>query len=97
MKVTIPHNYTKEEAVLRIKSLLTELKTKYADRIRNVEENWEGNRGNFSMSLGSFSASGTIDVHPSDIEVNIDLPVFASMFSKQISNLIEEQAKKVLS
>jgi len=97
MKVTIPHSFTKEEAVLRIKNLLTGLKAKYADRIHNVEENWEGDRGNFSMSLGSFSASGTIDVHLSDIEVNIDLPLFASMFSKQISNLIEEQAKKVLS
>ncbi|MBN8860711.1 MAG: polyhydroxyalkanoic acid system family protein [Sphingobacteriales bacterium] len=97
MKVTIPHSHTKEEAVLRIKSLLTELKTKYADRIRNVQETWEGDRGNFSMSLGSFSASGIIDVHPSDVEVNIDLPFFASMFSKQISNLIEEEAKKVLS
>ena len=97
MKVTIPHSHTKEEAVHRIKSLLTELKTKYAGRIRDVQENWEGDRGNFSMSLGSFSASGTIDVHSSDIEVNIDLPVFASMFSKQISNLIEEQAKKILS
>ena len=97
MKVTIPHGHTKEEAELRIKSLLTELKTKYADRIRDVQETWEGDRGNFSMSLGSFSASGTIDVHPSDIEVNIDLPFFASMFSKQISDLVEEQAKKVLS
>ena len=97
MKVTIPHNHNKEEAALRIKSLLTELKTKYADRIRNVQENWEGDRGNFNMSLGSFSASGTIDIHPSDVEINIELPFFASMFSKQISNLIEEQAKKVLS
>ena len=97
MKVTIPHGHTKEEAVLRIKSLLTELKTKYADRIRDVQETWEGDRGNFSMSLGGFSASGTIDVHPSDIEVIIDLPFFASMFSKQISDLVEEQAKKVLS
>jgi hypothetical protein len=97
MKVTIPHSHTKEEAVHRIKGLLTELKTKYADRIGNVQENWGDDSGNFSMSLGSFSASGTIDVHPSDVEVNIDLPGFASMFSKQISNLIEEQAKKVLS
>jgi hypothetical protein len=96
MKVTIPHQHSTEEATNRIKNLLQTLQQKFAGRVNNVKESWADNKGDFSFSMGPFSTDGTIVVNPSEVEVNLDLPFIASMYSNQIRSLIEENAKEVL-
>jgi len=96
MKVVIPHQHTKEEAANRIKNLLGNLKEKFAGKVNNVKEDWTADKGDFSFSMGPFSTKGNIVVNPSDVEVNLDIPFIASMYSNQIRSLIEENAKEVL-
>lgn len=97
MKIEVPHQHTKEEAQQRIKDLLQGLKEKYSDKISSIEENWEGDTNAFKLGVGPFSTSGSIAVKDKQVDIDISIPLFASMYKNQIKSLIEEQAKKVLS
>ncbi|WP_315821432.1 polyhydroxyalkanoic acid system family protein [Paraflavitalea speifideaquila] len=81
LNLDIPHELPKEEALERIKGLLTNLKEEQKQIISNVAEKWEGDNGQFSFSAKGFDLAGNIEVQPSRVKINADLP-FALSFSK---------------
>ena len=96
MKIEVPHQHTKEEAQTRIRHLLQNLKEKYSDKIKNVEESWSDDRGTFSLAVGPFSTSGSIAVKDALVEIDLTVRFIAGMYKNQIRSLIESQAKEVL-
>lgn len=96
MTIEVPHQLSKEEAREKIKNLLGDLKEKYAGQIKNVEEQWTDYRNDFKLGIGPVSTNGHISVEESKVAIDLEIPLFASMFKSQIQSLIEEQAKKVL-
>ena len=62
LNIVISHRLTEDEAVRRIKKLLGEVKTQFADKISNLCEEWDGNAGVFSFSAVGFFVSGTLIV-----------------------------------
>lgn len=96
MKIEIPHQLSKEEAREKIKSLLSNLKEKYAGQVKDVEESWTDYRNDFKLGIGPLSTDGNITVNDANIEIDLAIPFFASMYKNQIKSLIEEQAKKAL-
>src|SRR6478735_8744449 len=55
---SIPHKLTQEEALKRIKHLLSDAKRDHSDKIDKLEEHWEGNKGTFSFSAKGYDISG---------------------------------------
>lgn len=97
LNVKVPHQLSQEEALTRIKSMLTKLQQEQKGTIDNVSEKWEGNNGEFSFSAKGFNLSGEIRVGPSEVAIDGDLPFMLSFFKGKITDVIKEKATEVLS
>jgi hypothetical protein len=96
LNLTIPHNLSKEEALTRIKNLLSNLKEEKKDIVSDVQENWQDNKGNFSFKAKGFNLAGDIVVNDADVEINSDLPFAVSFFKGAISDMITKKTKELL-
>lgn len=96
LNLTIPHNLSKEEALTRIKNLLSNLKEEKKDIVSNVQENWQDNKGNFSFKAQGFNLAGDIVVNDADVQINSDLPFAVSFFKSAISDMITKKTKELL-
>jgi hypothetical protein len=94
--MSIAHSQTEDEALKRIKNELAELKTRFADKISELQEDWNGNTCEFSLSIKGFSGSGTMIVKPTEIEISGDLPFPAILFKSKIKFEIREKLKQLL-
>ena len=96
LNITVPHKLSQDEALRRIKTLLGEIKTQFADKIKDMNEQWNGNTGTFSFSAMGFSVSGKLVVNSNEVELSGNLP-FAAIFLKgKIELTIRERAESLL-
>jgi hypothetical protein len=95
--VTVSHELSEEEAVGRVKRLMSELKRQYGEQLSDLKEQWDGNRCLFSMKMVIFRLTGSISVGPSTAEVRTTLPLGAGPFEEQARSLIEDGLKQLLS
>jgi hypothetical protein len=96
IKMSIAHSQPAEEALKRIKAGIDEMKTRFADKISDLQEDWNGNTCKFSLLVRGFSGSGTMIVKPSDIEISGDLPFPAIFFKDKIESAIREKMNQWL-
>ena len=96
LHISVPHELSKEEALTRIKKLLTNLKTEQAQFISNVQEKWEGEKGEFQFSAKGFDLAGLIRVNDNSVDIDADLPFALSFFKGMIKNVIQDRAKTLL-
>jgi hypothetical protein len=96
LNMTVAHHLPEDEALKRIKSLLESVRTKFADKVSDVHEEWNGNTGTFSFSALGFPVSGVLTVKPSEVEISGDLPLLVALYKKQIESTIREQAESLL-
>ena len=96
INLNIPHSLSQEEALNRIKGMLTKVKQEHSDRIAGVQEDWTGNTGNFQFTIQGFDLSGMIQVNPSNVEITGKLPFALSFFKGKIAQLISEKATEIL-
>jgi len=97
MRIVVPHNNLgKQEALVRIKSLLRELKAQYKDQVQILQENWSGNKGTLSFSVKGFSISGELVVEDHQVRLNGNLPWAALPFRGKIESTIRGQVVKLL-
>lgn len=97
LKLSIPHNLSANEALNRIRTMLTTVKEEQKDKISDLQENWEGNSGNFRFKAMGFDLAGKIDVTSSSVDIDAGLPMALSLFKGTIAGMIEQKAKKLLS
>lgn len=96
LNIDIPHQLSQEEALARIRNLLSNLKEEQKDVISDVSEHWQGSKGDFSFSARGFNLAGNIEVNPSNVSINADLPFALSFFKGMISNVITQKATALL-
>lgn len=96
LEMTIPHSLQQEEALERIKNLLTETKKDHGDKIENLKEHWNGNVGTFGFTAKGFDISGSLTVHPSNIELKGKIPFAVSLFKGTITSAIKKKASELL-
>jgi putative polyhydroxyalkanoate system protein len=82
-KISIKHEHTQSENTVRevLHRLTDELHKEY--QITSV---WHGNRVDFHRS----GASGTLTMHPHQVDVEIKLSMMLSMFEKKIRQVIND-------
>ena len=97
LDVVIPHNLRQQEAIERVKKLLTEIKRKHGDRISDLKENWEGNVGEFGFTAQGFNVSGNLEVNSTNVKLTGKIPLALSLFKGAISKTIYEEGSKILS
>jgi hypothetical protein len=96
LNISIPHELSKEEALSRIKNLLTNLKKEQAQVISNVHEKWEGEKGKFQFSAKGFDLAGLIQVNENSVDIDAELPFALSFFKGMIKNVIQDRANSLL-
>jgi hypothetical protein len=96
LSLNIPHAQTQEEALRRIRQLLSRLQEEQKGTVTNVQETWDGPNGNFSFSAKGFSIAGTIQVNEHEVHLESDLPFAVALFKGQIASLITDKAKALL-
>ena len=96
IELNIPHNLHQREALTRIQNFLPKLKEQHSDRIKDLEESWNGNTGEFKFKISGFKVSGTLQVKESAVIIKGEIPFLASPFKGQIESTIKQQAKELL-
>ena len=92
LDIDIPHQLSQEEALQRVKTLLTKTREQHSDQVKDLKESWNGPTGDFSFSIMGFAVSGTLHVTASAIELRGQIPMALAFFKTKITNIIEEQA-----
>jgi hypothetical protein len=59
LNISAPHQLPQNEALRRIKSYIEGVRTQFADKVRDLRENWNGNEGTFSGSGAASLQRGT--------------------------------------
>lgn len=97
MKISVSHNLTKAEALIRVKKLIQSLKGKYASDIKNVEENWEGDNGEIKSKIKGFKINASINVTDNSVSIKGDIPFLLGPFRGKIEEIIKSNLSNVLS
>ncbi len=97
INIAVPHQLGTDEAKRRITTLISETKAKFGHEVSDLQENWNGNQGNFSFKARGFSVSGDLQVEPSNAVMKINLPFAAAFFKGRIEQEISTRAKELLS
>ena len=96
IELNIPHELSQTEALTRIQNFLSELKNEHTDQIKDLEESWNGNTGDFKFKISGFNVSGTLQVGEDNVNITGELPFAALLFRGQIENAIREKAMELL-
>lgn len=96
LAIWVPHRLPQDEALNRIKQFIAQAKVQYSDRISDLQENWNGYVGVFSIAGSGVSASGTIIVNAGDVTVQSTLPLVAMMFKGKIESTVRDVLSRVL-
>jgi hypothetical protein len=96
LNLNIPHKLSSEEALTRIKKLLTSLREEHKDLIDNAQEEWDGTRGKFGFSVKGIDLDGVIDVNSSSVDIHSKLPFMVSFFKGKIAQVITDKATELL-
>lgn len=97
MKLKIPHKFTKEQAIARVKTALNEAKPKLEEaKVTIEEERWEGDTLHFAFTAQGQAISGQVTVEDAQFDVYARLPLMMKLFEGRIEKAIAEQAKSML-
>jgi hypothetical protein len=96
LEMSIQHRLSQDEALKRIKNLLSETKKEHGDKIGDLKETWDGNIGYFSFNTKGFDISGTLTVGLSTVELHGKIPFVVSLFKGKIIRAIDEKAAELL-
>ena len=96
ISISIPHRLTQEEARSRLQKGLTDLKAQHAASIAQVSETWNGNQMSFRLTAMGQAITGRVDVLPSTIKLDIDLPWLLAAFAEKFRPRIEQEGRKML-
>ena len=96
ISLTEVHSLPTHEAQRRISGLLTELKTKHADKISDVHETWQGNSAQFSFKLMGVKIEGELQVAAQSVTLQGKIPFAALPFRGMAERVIREHARELL-
>lgn len=96
LTMTIEHRLEPAEAARRITNIIGEVKTRFAGKISNLREEWDGDTGKFSFSFMGFPVSGTLTVTPKEVNISGTLPSAAMLFKKNIESTLRDHAARLL-
>ena len=94
--VTIPHRLTQAEARQRLQKGIMDLKAQHAASIAQVSETWNGDQMNFKLAVMGQSITGRVDVQPSAVKLDIDLPWLLAALAEKFRPRIEQEGRKML-
>ncbi len=96
INIAVAHRLTQAEASARVQKLLSEVKTQYGEQISDLREAWEGDVGKFSFQAMGMPVSGTVTATAAQVDLALQLPFAAMMFSGAIETLLRTRTEALL-
>jgi hypothetical protein len=96
MKMSVPHELGRDDALQRLKGLLGDMKQQYGDKVTDLQENWTDAGGTFSFKAMGFKLSGTLNVTDTEMQLDGELPWAAKPFQGTVEATIRERAERLL-
>jgi len=94
--VSIPHRLGREEAVRRLKSGLSTVRTDYGALLAVQEETWTGDHLQFRVSALGQAAAGSIDVADDHVRLEVTLPWLLAKIAEKITPAIRKEGTLML-
>jgi hypothetical protein len=94
--VSIPHHLGKDEAVRRLKSGLSTVRTSYGHLFNVQEETWTGDRLAFRISALAQAVSGSIEVFDDHVNLEVVLPWLLAALAERLQPLIRKEGTLML-
>ena len=94
--VSIPHRLGKVEALARLKSGFTRVRTSFSHVFTVREELWTGDHLQFQVSALGQMASGTIDVAEDHVRLEVTLPWLLAAFAEKLTPAIRKEGTLLL-
>mgnify|MGYP006415215625 FL=1 len=92
----ITHTLGSVVALERAKGLLERLKVQFSGQFTDLEEIWEGNKGDFTATIMGMAVSGALGVTEEHVLLKGDLPTDSSFMGALIEMTIRNQVESVL-
>jgi hypothetical protein len=96
MKMSIPHNLSREKATERLKNMTEQIKKQYGSMVQNLNEAWTGDSGSFSFTVMGFDISGKVQVEDREVKMEGQYPLAAIAFKGKIETVIREKMTQLL-
>ena len=93
---SVPNPLGKDTARSSVEGLLSRVTEKYGDQVSALEQSWEGDTLNFSMTTYGFKITGNLVVEEEQFKIDGDLPFAAAMFKGKIEGSIRNELEKCL-
>ena len=96
LTVSVSHDLGKGEAIRRLTDGVAYVQTRFGDKIAITQNQWEGDRLNFSVSALKQTASGVIDVEETRVTLTVTLPFLLAMMAEKAKSLIQKEGTLLL-
>ncbi|NLY01800.1 MAG: hypothetical protein GXY83_37420 [Rhodopirellula sp.] len=96
LSLAVPHNLTEEEATQRLQTRFGELQQEHGQHLQDFEGDWNGASMTYRFKATGVKVSGTVNVEPSQVRIDAQLPIVAMMFKGRIEQEIRNELVSVL-
>lgn len=96
MEIVVPHQHSADEVKRRVQTAIVEIKRNFGNEISEETEQWNGNQCRFSFTARGYKLSGTGEIHPSQVVLNIKLPLVAYPFKGKIRSVVQQHLEEIL-
>ncbi len=93
----VEHQLGQQEATVRLKKLLDQVREQYRDFVTEVEGDWNNNVLTFSLKTYGFKIDGTLTVEDQLARLHGNLPFAALAFRGKIEQSISGELRRELS
>lgn len=94
--ITQPHQLDRSTAIERVHKLLTRIREKYSEQVKDVHEQWNGDDLAFGFRTYGMNFKGKVVIQEDRVDVEGDLPFSAMMFKGKIESAIQRELEKLL-
>lgn len=94
--VNVPHTLGKPEARSRLERFIEMIEQKYADKVSELRQSWEGDTLRFHFKTYGIPLDGGITVTEDALNMSGDLPFAAMMFKGKIESEIREGLERIV-
>lgn len=96
VSLTVPHELGEDEARNRIQQLLADVREKYGRQVSDIREEWNGNSCDLGWKSMGMGMSATIQIHPSDVSVDGNMPMAFMAFKGKMEQLVRDRVTQAL-
>ena len=97
MRVTVPHELTREEVRKRLHERAQDLAGNVPGGMAEVETNWVGeDKVDLTISAMGQSMSGNIVIEDGQVVIDLSLPLALGFVEPMIAGTVKEQGQKLL-